>query len=70
MTMSLKALRKRIDATDKQIVALLNKRAGIIVNVGTKKSKAGTSAYCPEREREVLRNISAANHGPLTAGAL
>jgi chorismate mutase/prephenate dehydratase len=68
--MSLKALRKRIDATDKQIVALLNKRAGIIVNIGSKKSKAGTSAYCPEREREVLRNIDNANHGPLTAGAL
>jgi chorismate mutase/prephenate dehydratase len=68
--MSLKNLRKQIDATDKQIVALLNKRAGIIVDIGRKKHTSGSSAYCPEREREVLKKVSDANRGPLNESSL
>ncbi|MFA5100597.1 MAG: prephenate dehydratase [Candidatus Omnitrophota bacterium] len=68
--MSLQHLRKQIDATDKQIVGLLNKRARIIVDIGAKKNKAGASVYCPEREREVLHKISVNNHGPLSPDAL
>ncbi|MFA6385035.1 MAG: prephenate dehydratase [Candidatus Omnitrophota bacterium] len=68
--MSLNNLRRQIDSTDKQIVDLLNKRARIIVDIGAKKSKAGTSVYCPEREREVLHKIAENNRGPLSPGAL
>jgi chorismate mutase / prephenate dehydratase len=68
--MSLTNLRRQIDSTDKQIVDLLNKRARIIVNIGAKKSRTGTSVYCPEREREVLHKIAVNNRGPLSAGAL
>ncbi|MBP6919547.1 MAG: prephenate dehydratase [Candidatus Omnitrophica bacterium] len=68
--MPLKRLRKQIDAADKQIVELLNKRARIIVDIGARKSKQGAAAYCPEREREVLARIAALNRGPLSTAAL
>ena len=68
--MSIKRLRRQIDSTDKQIVSLLNKRASIIVDIGRKKSKSGASAYCPEREQEVLSRVIAASHGPLSKSCL
>lgn len=67
---SLKKLRRQIDSADKKIVELLNTRAEIILRVAKLKDKSGKSAYCPDREREVLDRISATNSGPLNTGAL
>ena len=68
--MSLNSLRQTIDSIDKRIVDLLNQRARIILDVGAAKVASGSSAYCPDREREVLRKIVLHSRGPLSRQAL
>jgi chorismate mutase/prephenate dehydratase len=68
--MSLKKLRRQIDALDKKIINLLNQRAKITLEIAKLKRKFGKSIYSPDREREILRRISAANSGPLDYNAL
>ncbi|MCL2329779.1 MAG: chorismate mutase, partial [Phycisphaerae bacterium] len=62
---SLEELRQQIDAVDRELVALLNRRAEIVVQVGKLKMAEGTPIYAPDRERAVLERIKAANQGPL-----
>ena len=62
----LRRLRRRIDALDRRIVALLNERASLGREIGEAKSAAGRRAVRdPEREHEVLLRVSMANTGPL-----
>jgi chorismate mutase/prephenate dehydratase len=62
----LQRLRARIDALDRQIVALLNERAELAREVGREKSKLGRRAVRDaEREREVLLRVTMANPGPM-----
>lgn len=68
--MSLQKLRSKIDSLDKKIIQLLNMRAKVTLDVAKAKYKSGKSIYAPEREREVLRKISALSKGPLTPKAL
>ncbi len=60
-------LRSRIDALDEQIVALLNKRAEVVVEVGEVKRAGGEDVpiYAPDREQAVLEKVRKLNHGPL-----
>ena len=59
-------LRRRIDALDRRIVALLNARAELGREVGRVKKTAGRrSVRDLEREREVLLRVALANLGPL-----
>lgn len=58
-------LRRRIDRIDKKLVALLNERAGLVVEVGKTKRGSGAPIYAPHREAEVLARVLAANQGPL-----
>jgi chorismate mutase len=58
--------RKKIDEIDPQLVALLNERAAAAVAIGRIKRNTDMPIREHDREREVLRNISRANHGPLT----
>jgi chorismate mutase/prephenate dehydratase len=59
-------LRERIDALDRRIVALLNERAELTVEVGHEKVALGRRAIRDrEREREVLLRVSIANEGPM-----
>ena len=62
----LRRLRRRIDALDRKIVALLNERAELARAAGAAKQPrdAGRSATA-EREREVLLRVTMANTGPL-----
>ncbi|MGB2998092.1 MAG: chorismate mutase, partial [Phycisphaerae bacterium] len=66
--MSVEDLRKRIDEVDARLVALMNERARLAVEIGRLKREAGNqAAYAPEREREVLERIATAGKdGPLT----
>jgi chorismate mutase/prephenate dehydratase len=65
-TPELRRLRRRIDALDKRIVAMLNERATLAREAGTAKAAAGRRAIRDaEREREVLLRVSMANEGPL-----
>jgi chorismate mutase / prephenate dehydratase len=62
----LRRLRRRIDALDRRIVALLNERAELGRAVGREKAVAGRRAVRDvEREREVLLRVTMANTGPL-----
>jgi len=51
--------RTRIDALDRQIVALLNQRAEVVQAIGRWKRQAGQAVTAPAREQEVLRNVMA-----------
>lgn len=65
-TPELRRLRKRIDALDRRLVAMLNDRAQLAREAGRAKSAAGRRAVRDaEREREVLLRVSMANEGPL-----
>src|SRR4029078_2548241 len=65
LLMSLDDLRQQIDAVDEELVALLNRRADIVVEIGRIKNAGGTPIYSPDREKAVLDKIRAANKGPL-----
>jgi chorismate mutase/prephenate dehydratase len=70
-TAELKRLRRRIDALDRKLVALLNERAELARSVGREKSRVGWRAVRDaEREREVLLRVSMANTGPLAQADL
>lgn len=65
-TAELRRLRRRIDALDRRIVALLNERARLAREAGEAKADAGRTAIRDaEREREVLLRVSMSNEGPL-----
>ncbi len=65
----LRALRRRIDALDRRIVALLNERAKLALAVGRAKRAAGWQAVRDrEREEDVLDRVAASNGGPLPEG--
>ena len=64
-------IRDRIDELDREIVALLNERAGLGRDAGRAKHVAGRRAiHDPEREREVLLRVAMANPGPLSQADL
>lgn len=59
-------LRDRIDEIDLKLVRLLNERTKCAEEIGKVKLLLGLEAYSPEREEEVKRNVTRANHGPLS----
>jgi chorismate mutase/prephenate dehydratase len=62
---TLDALRARIDALDRQIVDLLNQRAGVVVEIGRLKQQHNQPIYAPDREKAILEKIRKLNRGPL-----
>jgi chorismate mutase/prephenate dehydratase len=65
-TPELRRLRRRIDALDRKIVALLNERAELGREVGRAKAADGRRAIRDAaREREVLLRVTMANTGPM-----
>jgi chorismate mutase/prephenate dehydratase len=63
--MSLEELRKRIDEIDSQLVALLNERAGVVMEIGKLKAQSDRPIYAPDREKQVLDKVVKINKGPL-----
>ena len=59
------ALRARIDAIDRELLASLNRRAGLALQVGELKRKEGSVAFRPEREAQVIDGLKRDNAGPL-----
>ena len=68
--MKIDALRARIDAIDRQLVALLGERAACALDIGRLKDASGLPIYQPAREAAVLANVRAANAGPLDDAAI
>jgi chorismate mutase/prephenate dehydratase len=56
MSDEIENLRRQIDALDDELVALVQRRAGLAQKIGT--LKHGAPAYRPEREAEILERIS------------
>ena len=63
--MNIEGIRKEIDRIDKELVALLNKRAECALEVGKLKESDTESIFAPEREIQVLGKVLADNPGPL-----
>ena len=68
MGRSLEDIRKDIDALDRELQTLINRRAELAQEVAHVKQAAGEDAagfYRPEREAQILREVAARNPGPL-----
>ncbi len=63
-------LRRQIDATDLELLRLLNTRAGYALDVGRIKRELELPIYCAEREQEILTRIGKNNPGPLEEAAI
>lgn len=63
-------VREKIDKIDEQIVALLNKRAGLALKVAEIKRKTDSPVYIPARENAILKRVCEMNAGPLSDKAL
>ncbi|TKC91547.1 prephenate dehydratase [Trinickia terrae] len=61
----LKPLRDRIDAIDAQLIALLNQRAAIALEVGEVKKHYNAPVFRPEREQQVIARLQDMSAGPL-----
>ena len=51
----LKPLRERIDVIDAQLIALLNQRAAVALEVGEVKKHFNAPVFRPEREMQVIQ---------------
>ena len=65
MTANLDDLRVQIDALDKELLTLLNRRALVAEQVGEVKKREGTPFFRPDRVAQVIEKIQQANMGPL-----
>jgi chorismate mutase/prephenate dehydratase len=68
--MKLPELRQAIDALDDNLLELLNERARLVKAVGALKAQLKQPFYVPERERQILERLQAANSGPFPTEAL
>lgn len=62
---TLNGLRTEIDRIDKDLIALLNRRAEIALQIGQVKSKQGLEVWSPAREDEVIDRALLTSKGPL-----
>ena len=67
MAKTLADLRVRIDAVDRELLTLLNRRAQLAHEVGEIKRVEGSPVFRPEREAQVIAGLQDANAGPLKA---
>ncbi|GAC1358169.1 MAG: prephenate dehydratase [Variovorax sp.] len=64
-TKTLSQLRAAIDEVDRELLALLNRRAGFANEVGELKRAEGSPVFRPDREAQVITTLQRANPGPL-----
>src|SRR5512142_3260974 len=65
--MPLDDVREAIDQVDLDLLALLNRRAGLSIEVGSLKAGSDEPVFKPFREKEVLERLEKVNPGPLPA---
>ena len=70
MTDDIQPLREQIDAIDRELLELLNRRARLAQRIGEHKHRLQLPVFRPEREREVIERVRGANPGPLHADSL
>jgi chorismate mutase / prephenate dehydratase len=59
------SLRTQIDGLDRELLGLLNRRAGLALQVGELKKQEGSVVFRPEREAQVIDGLKRVNPGPL-----
>jgi len=64
------AFRTQIDGLDRELLALLNRRAALALQVGEVKKKEGSVAFRPEREAQVIDGLKGFNTGPLASSSV
>ena len=64
----IKSIRKKIDSIDHQLLELIQNRGSLAQEIGDLKGliASNTSFYKPNREAEILRNISKLSEGPIS----
>ena len=67
---ALLSLRDKIDAVDRELLALINRRARLAQEVGELKKAEGSVVFRPEREAQVIDGLKAANAGPMRTESL
>lgn len=68
--MNLKELRAKIDAIDRSVIRLLNRRTKLALEIGRLKARKRVGVYVPNREKEVYEKIERLNKGPLSPKSL
>ncbi|MFD2705325.1 bifunctional 3-deoxy-7-phosphoheptulonate synthase/chorismate mutase [Salibacterium lacus] len=66
----LEALREQLDDVNLQLLELINKRAGLVQEIGKVKSRAGQNRFDPVRERKMLDMITENNEGPFETSTM
>jgi chorismate mutase/prephenate dehydratase len=66
----LESLRTQIDGIDRELLGLLNRRAGVATTIGELKRAEGSPAFRPEREAAVIDALKRANAGPLPSDSV
>jgi len=66
----LENLRKKIDRIDRKLLQLLNDRSRVALDVGRIKKETQKEIYAPNREKELVEDLSMANPGPFPDHAL
>ena len=66
----LEPFREKIDALDRELVELVNRRLALAGEIGRIKRTTGGEIYVPEREDAVLRKVAGHNKGPIKNEAL
>ena len=62
--------RSRIDSIDDAILALLNERSQVVLEVGRLKSGNNLDFHVPGRERQIYERLLSQNPGPFPNDAL
>jgi 3-deoxy-7-phosphoheptulonate synthase/chorismate mutase len=64
----LEQLRARIDRVNGELLALLQKRGDIVLEIAQQKRSSGIDGYDAHREEEMLQKLTSDLHGPFGAG--
>jgi chorismate mutase len=70
MLPEIESLRGQIDALDRQIIALITARVGLVLQVGEFKRQHGIAVYDATRERDILDNLASLAQPPLEPGSV
>jgi len=63
--MDIETFRREIDELDRQLVALISRRAAAAQEIGRLKRATSLPVYEPDRERVIFENVRTHNPGPL-----
>ncbi len=66
----LAVVRRRIDRLDERLLRTISERASLALIIGRIKDRTKWPVFDPKREASVLRRVSRANRGPLSASAV